>query len=112
MTAIDEAVPAAQPTVTTRDRSERLARARAVAINDSGGAWTQEGVTALAGSGGIFRRNVRASGVIPQISVILGPCAGGAAYSPALTDFIFMVRDTAHMFVTGPDVVKTVTGES
>ena len=83
-----------------------------IALNDSGGARIQEGVTALAGYGGIFRRNVRASGVIPQISVILGPCAGGAAYSPALTDFVFMVRDTAHMFVTGPDVVKEVTGES
>jgi methylmalonyl-CoA decarboxylase subunit alpha len=83
-----------------------------VAINDSGGARIQEGVTALAGYGGIFRRNVRASGVIPQISVVLGPCAGGAAYSPALTDFTFMVRDTSHMFLTGPDVIKTVTGES
>ena len=83
-----------------------------IALNDSGGARIQEGVTALAGYGGIFRRNVRASGVIPQISVILGPCAGGAAYSPALTDFVFMVRDTSHMFITGPDVVKTVTGES
>ncbi len=83
-----------------------------IALNDSGGARIQEGVTALAGYGGIFRRNVRASGVIPQISVIMGPCAGGAAYSPALTDFIFMLRDNAHMFVTGPDVVKAVTGES
>jgi methylmalonyl-CoA decarboxylase subunit alpha len=83
-----------------------------IALNDSGGARIQEGVTALAGYGGIFRRNVRASGVIPQISVILGPCAGGAAYSPALTDFVFMVRDTSHMFITGPDVVKAVTGES
>lgn len=83
-----------------------------IALNDSGGARIQEGVTALAGYGGIFRRNVRASGVIPQISVVLGPCAGGAAYSPALTDFTFMVRDISHMFVTGPDVIKTVTGES
>ncbi|HEY2577497.1 MAG TPA: acyl-CoA carboxylase subunit beta [Streptosporangiaceae bacterium] len=83
-----------------------------IALNDSGGARIQEGVTALAGYGGIFRRNVRASGVIPQISVILGPCAGGAAYSPALTDFVFMVRGTSYMFVTGPDVVKEVTGES
>ncbi|WP_141579126.1 acyl-CoA carboxylase subunit beta [Actinomadura sp. WMMA1423] len=83
-----------------------------VALNDSGGARIQEGVTALAGYGGIFRRNVRASGVIPQISVVLGPCAGGAAYSPALTDFTFMVRDTSYMFVTGPDVIRTVTGES
>jgi acetyl-CoA carboxylase carboxyltransferase component len=78
-----------------------------IALNDSGGARIQEGVTALAGYGGIFRRNVRASGVIPQISVVLGPCAGGAAYSPALTDFTFMVRDTSHMFITGPDVIKT-----
>jgi acetyl-CoA carboxylase carboxyltransferase component len=83
-----------------------------IALNDSGGARIQEGVTALAGYGGIFRRNVRASGVIPQISVILGPCAGGAAYSPALTDFVFMVRSTSYMFITGPDVVKAVTGES
>jgi acetyl-CoA carboxylase carboxyltransferase component len=83
-----------------------------IALNDSGGARIQEGVTALAGYGGIFRRNVRASGVIPQISVILGPCAGGAAYSPALSDFIFMVQDTSHMFITGPDVVQAVTGES
>lgn len=83
-----------------------------IALNDSGGARIQEGVTALAGYGGIFRRNVRASGVIPQISVILGPCAGGAAYSPALTDFVFMVHETSYMFITGPDVVKAVTGES
>ncbi|MCO5995377.1 acyl-CoA carboxylase subunit beta [Actinoallomurus sp. WRP9H-5] len=83
-----------------------------IALNDSGGARIQEGVTALAGYGGIFRRNVRASGVIPQISIVLGPCAGGAAYSPALTDFTFMVRETSHMFITGPDVIKTVTGES
>lgn len=83
-----------------------------IALNDSGGARIQEGVTALAGYGGIFRRNVLASGVIPQISVIMGPCAGGAAYSPALTDFVFMVRDTSYMFITGPDVVKAVTGES
>ncbi|HEV2377055.1 MAG TPA: acyl-CoA carboxylase subunit beta [Streptosporangiaceae bacterium] len=83
-----------------------------IALADSGGARIQEGVTALAGYGGIFLRNVRASGVIPQISVIMGPCAGGAAYSPALTDFVFMVRDTSHMFITGPDVVQAVTGES
>ena len=83
-----------------------------IALNDSGGARIQEGVTALAGYGGIFRRNVRASGVIPQISVVLGPCAGGAAYSPALTDFVFMVRGTSNMYVTGPDVVKAVTGEA
>ena len=82
-----------------------------IGLNDGGGARIQEGVVSLASFGGIFRRNVRASGVIPQISVILGPCAGGAVYSPAMTDFIFMVRDTSHMFITGPDVVKTVTGE-
>lgn len=82
-----------------------------IGLNDGAGARIQEGVAALAGYGGIFRRNVRASGVIPQISVIMGPCAGGAVYSPAMTDFIFMVRDTSHMFITGPDVVKTVTGE-
>src|SRR5215217_4769522 len=83
-----------------------------VVVNDGGGARIQEGVMSLAGFGGIFRRNVRASGVIPQISVVLGPCAGGAAYSPALTDFTFMVRNTSYMFVTGPDVIKAVTGES
>jgi acetyl-CoA carboxylase carboxyltransferase component len=82
-----------------------------IGLNDSGGARIQEGVMALNGYGGIFRRHVDASGVIPQISVILGPCAGGAAYSPALTDFTFMVRDTAQMYLTGPDVVATVTGE-
>jgi methylmalonyl-CoA decarboxylase subunit alpha len=81
-----------------------------ISLNDGGGARIQEGVSALAGYGGIFLRNVQASGVIPQISVILGPCAGGAAYSPALTDFVFMVRDTSYMFLTGPDVVKEVTG--
>ncbi|MBC8092733.1 MAG: acyl-CoA carboxylase subunit beta [Pseudonocardia sp.] len=82
-----------------------------VSLSDGAGARIQEGVTALAGYGGIFRRNALASGVVPQISVILGPCAGGAAYSPALTDFVFMVRGTSQMFVTGPDVVRTVTGE-
>ncbi|WP_051872277.1 acyl-CoA carboxylase subunit beta [Streptomyces sclerotialus] len=82
-----------------------------VSLNDGAGARIQEGVTALAGYGGIFQRNTRASGVIPQISVMLGPCAGGAAYSPALTDFVFMVRETAQMFITGPDVVQAVTGE-
>ena len=81
-----------------------------VSLNDGAGARIQEGVTALAGYGGIFRRNTRSSGVIPQISVMLGPCAGGAAYSPALTDFVFMVRETAQMFVTGPDVVQAVSG--
>ena len=82
-----------------------------IGLNDGAGARIQEGVVSLAGYGGIFRRNVQASGVIPQISVVMGPCAGGAVYSPAMTDFIFMVRDTSHMFITGPDVVKTVTGE-
>ncbi|MFJ9084527.1 acyl-CoA carboxylase subunit beta [Streptomyces sp. NPDC102340] len=82
-----------------------------IGLNDGAGARIQEGVMALAGYGGIFRRNVQASGVIPQISVMLGPCAGGAAYSPALTDFVLMVRETASMYVTGPDVIKAVTGE-
>ncbi len=82
-----------------------------IGINDSGGARIQEGVDSLAGFGEIFQRNVIASGVVPQISVIMGPCAGGAVYSPALTDFTFMVRGTSYMFVTGPDVVKTVTHE-
>ncbi|WP_055569882.1 acyl-CoA carboxylase subunit beta, partial [Streptomyces atriruber] len=82
-----------------------------VSLNDGAGARIQEGVAALAGYGGIFQRNAKASGVIPQISVMLGPCAGGAAYSPALTDFVFMVRETSQMFITGPDVVKAVTGE-
>ncbi|MEY9847764.1 acyl-CoA carboxylase subunit beta [Streptacidiphilus sp. MAP5-3] len=82
-----------------------------VGLCDGAGARIQEGVTALTGYGEIFRRNVRNSGVIPQISVMLGPCAGGAAYSPALTDFVFMVRDIAQMFITGPDVVRAVTGE-
>jgi acetyl-CoA carboxylase carboxyltransferase component len=82
-----------------------------VSLNDGAGARIQEGVSALAGYGGIFQRNSRASGVIPQISVMLGPCAGGAAYSPALTDFIFAVRGISQMFITGPDVVQAVTGE-
>ena len=82
-----------------------------VGINDGAGARIQEGPVSLASYGGIFHRNVLASGVTPQISVIMGPCAGGAVYSPALTDFIFMVDDTSYMFITGPDVVKTVTGE-
>src|SRR3954468_18012749 len=82
-----------------------------VSLNDGAGARIQEGVTALAGYGGIFSRNTRSSGVIPQISVMLGPCAGGAAYSPALTDYVFMVRETSQMFITGPDVVQAVTGE-
>jgi propionyl-CoA carboxylase beta chain len=83
-----------------------------IGINDSGGARIQEGVVALGGYGEVFYRNVRASGVIPQISLIMGPCAGGAVYSPAITDFIFMVKETSHMFITGPEVIKTVTGES
>ncbi|HZY44515.1 MAG TPA: carboxyl transferase domain-containing protein, partial [Anaerolineae bacterium] len=82
-----------------------------IGLNDSGGARIQEGVVALAGYSDIFLRNTMASGVIPQISAIMGPCAGGAVYSPALTDFIFMARDTSYMFVTGPDVVKAVTHE-
>ncbi|MGO6984249.1 acyl-CoA carboxylase subunit beta [Rhizobium leguminosarum] len=82
-----------------------------IGLNDSGGARIQEGVASLAGYADVFKRNVEASGVIPQISVIMGPCAGGAVYSPAMTDFIFMVRDSSYMFVTGPDVVKTVTNE-
>ncbi|HUP72478.1 MAG TPA: acyl-CoA carboxylase subunit beta [Acidimicrobiales bacterium] len=82
-----------------------------IGLNDGAGARIQEGVVSLDAYGGIFYRNVQSSGVIPQISVILGPCAGGAVYSPAMTDFIFMVRETSHMFITGPDVVKTVTGE-
>jgi len=82
-----------------------------IGLKDSGGARIQEGVDSLDGYGRIFKRNVRASGVIPQISVIMGPCAGGAVYSPALTDFIFQVDQTSHMFITGPDVIKAVTGE-
>jgi acetyl-CoA carboxylase carboxyltransferase component len=82
-----------------------------IGLNDGAGARIQEGVVSLDAYGGIFSRNVKASGVIPQISVILGPCAGGAVYSPALTDFVVMVKGTSHMFITGPDVVKTVTGE-
>ncbi|HUG83325.1 MAG TPA: acyl-CoA carboxylase subunit beta [Euzebya sp.] len=82
-----------------------------IGLNDSGGARIQEGVVSLGGYGEIFFRNVQASGVIPQISAIMGPCAGGAVYSPAMTDFIFMVKETSHMFITGPEVIKTVTGE-
>lgn len=82
-----------------------------IGLNDSGGARIQEGVKSLAGYADVFYRNTRASGVVPQISVIMGPCAGGAVYSPAITDFIFMVQDTSYMFVTGPNVVKTVTHE-
>src|ERR1700734_969296 len=82
-----------------------------VGINDSGGARIQEGVVSLGAYGDVFARNVKCSGVIPQISLIMGPCAGGAVYSPAMTDFIFMVKETSHMFITGPEVIKTVTGE-
>lgn len=82
-----------------------------IALNDSGGARIQEGVESLTGYASIFYQNTLSSGVIPQISAILGPCAGGACYSPALTDFIFMVKEKSHMFVTGPDVVKAVTHE-
>src|SRR5512147_2262160 len=82
-----------------------------IGLNDSGGARIQEGVASLAGYADVFQRNVLASGVIPQVSLIMGPCAGGAVYSPAMTDFIFMVKDSSYMFVTGPEVVKTVTHE-
>ena len=83
-----------------------------IGLNDSGGARIQEGVASLGGYAGVFQRNVLSSGVVPQISVVMGPCAGGAVYSPAMTDFILMVKDTSYMFVTGPDVVKTVTHEA
>src|SRR5579862_7213587 len=83
-----------------------------IGINDSGGARIQEGVVSLGAYGDVFVRNVKCSGVIPQISLIMGPCAGGAVYSPAITDFIFMVEKTSHMFITGPDVIKAVTGEA
>src|SRR6186997_2937127 len=86
-------------------------RAPIIGLFDAGGARIQDGVAALGGYGEVFKRNVLASGVIPQLSVIMGPCAGGDVYSPAMTDFIFMVRDTSYMFVTGPEVVKTVTNE-
>src|SRR6056297_3099347 len=82
-----------------------------VGLNDSAGARIQEGIDSLAGYAEIFHRNQLASGVVPQISAIMGPCAGGAVYSPAITDFVFMVQDTSHMFITGPDVIETVTGE-
>src|SRR5207302_2501548 len=82
-----------------------------VGLNDSGGARIQEGVQSLAGYADIFTRNVLSSGVIPQVSAIMGPCAGGAVYSPAMTDFILMVEGTSYMFITGPDVIKTVTHE-
>lgn len=88
-----------------------LVGAPVIGLNDSGGARIQEGVDSLGGYADIFQKNVLASGVIPQISLVMGPCAGGAVYSPALTDFTFMVRDTSYLFVTGPDVVKAVTKE-
>ena len=88
-----------------------IAGAPVVGLNDSGGARIQEGVNSLAGYAEIFQRNVDASGVVPQLSLVMGPCAGGAVYSPALTDFVFMVQDSSYMFVTGPEVVKTVTNE-
>lgn len=88
-----------------------LVGAPCIGMNDSGGARIQEGVESLAGYAEIFQRNVESSGLIPQISLIMGPCAGGAVYSPALTDFVFMVQDSSYMFVTGPEVVKTVTNE-
>src|SRR5690625_7814977 len=83
-----------------------------IGLNDSGGARIQEGVVSLAGYADIFYRNTRASGVIPQISVIMGPCAGGAVYSPAITDFVIMVNKTSQMFITGPKVIEAVTGEN
>src|SRR6202012_4799214 len=101
----------AQKIVKIQDMAMK-ARAPIIGLYDAGGARIQEGVAALAGYSYVFRRNVIASGVIPQISLIMGPCAGGDVYSPAMTDFIFMVRNTSYMFVTGPDVVKTVTNET
>ncbi|MEW5422902.1 acyl-CoA carboxylase subunit beta [Amorphus sp. 3PC139-8] len=101
----------AQKIVKIQDMAVRN-RVPVIGLFDAGGARIQEGVAALGGYGEVFQRNVLASGVIPQISVIMGPCAGGDVYSPAMTDFIFMVRDTSYMFVTGPDVVKTVTNET
>src|SRR5262249_9786984 len=100
----------AQKIVKIQDMAMK-ARCPIIGLFDAGGARIQEGVAALGGYGEVFKRNAIASGVIPQISVIMGPCAGGDVYSPAMTDFIFMVKDTSYMFVTGPDVVKTVTNE-
>src|SRR6187397_451138 len=100
----------AQKIIKVQDAAMK-ARAPIIGLFDAGGARIQEGVAALGGYGEVFKRNVIASGVIPQISVIMGPCAGGDVYSPAMTDFIFMVKNTSYMFVTGPDVVKTVTNE-
>ncbi|MCC7016318.1 MAG: acyl-CoA carboxylase subunit beta, partial [Rhodospirillales bacterium] len=102
--------PHAEKMCKIMDQAMRVG-APVIGLNDSGGARIQEGVASLAGYAEVFQRNVLASGVVPQISVIMGPCAGGAVYSPAMTDFIFMVRDSSYMFVTGPDVVKTVTHE-
>jgi propionyl-CoA carboxylase beta chain len=101
----------AQKIIKVQDLALRT-RAPIIGLFDAGGARIQEGVAALGGYGEVFKRNVAASGVVPQISVIMGPCAGGDVYSPAMTDFIFMVRDTSYMFVTGPEVVKTVTNET
>jgi propionyl-CoA carboxylase beta chain len=101
----------AQKIIKVQDMALKV-RAPVIGLFDAGGARIQEGVAALGGYGEVFKRNVIASGVIPQISVIMGPCAGGDVYSPAMTDFIFMVRDRSYMFVTGPDVVKTVTNET
>jgi propionyl-CoA carboxylase beta chain len=101
----------AEKVVKLMDLAERYG-CPVIVINDSAGARIQEGVEGLAGYGEVFFRNVRASGVVPQISIIAGPCAGGAVYSPAMTDFIFMVEQTSQMFITGPDVIKTVTGET
>ena len=100
----------AQKMIKVQDMAMK-ARAPIIGLFDAGGARIQEGVAALGGYGEVFKRNVLASGVIPQISVIMGPCAGGDVYSPAMTDFVFMVKDTSYMFVTGPEVVKTVTNE-
>jgi propionyl-CoA carboxylase beta chain len=103
--------PHAEKICKVMDQALRVG-APVIGLNDSGGARIQEGVASLAGYADVFQRNVEASGVIPQLSLIMGPCAGGAVYSPAMTDFIFMVKDTSYMFVTGPEVVKTVTHES
>jgi len=100
----------AEKVVKIMDTAEKMG-VPVIGLNDSGGARIQEGVVSLGGYGDIFLRNVKSSGVIPQISAIMGPCAGGAVYSPAITDFVFMVKDTSHMFITGPNVIKTVTGE-
>lgn len=100
----------AQKMVKVMDMAMRVG-APVIGLNDSGGARIQEGVDSLGGYADVFQANVDASGVVPQISVIMGPCAGGAVYSPAMTDFIFMVEESSYMFVTGPEVVKTVTNE-